>query len=192
MWNPIRNHLRSVGAAFFKQSCVAFLAINLITVMSQERDENEYRNENYDYGVRTPREWQYETSKPPNPNHGFQFKPSPVTLVWVEAFFADDTSLSGAVATARKVWGKDCKGVSVEQTSLARLPASQIELNCTAGPGIANPTILDMRMALLRIPGKGIIEYEVGVLRPASGEGKEKAERAFRTVLDRFYLVSTH
>ena len=148
----------------------------------------QYRNENYGYAVRIPAGLEIETSKPPNPNHGFGIKLAPATL-WVDASYTDDVSLHAVMASEREIWGDKCQELTSKSTLLGRLPASRIVLKCAGKAEGDVPTAVTLIVALLSQPHNGRIKYEIGSQGPLSREPSVNVEQVFRKVVEGFYLI---
>jgi hypothetical protein len=139
----------------------------------------EYRNLNYGYGVHFPAEMQYETSNPPNSNHGFRESLAPATSVWVDGSYTDDTSLDAVMASERQLLGHSCNGLARKSTRLGLLPAVEITLRCAHSVAGDKPTIITAVVALCSRSHGGKVKYEICLQHPLASPGNRRAEKIF-------------
>ncbi len=185
-----RNHKAALGVFF----CALLFSVASYTLRgaakSDSQDASEYRNVNYGYAVRVPAGVKLETSKPPNPNHGFGLKPTPATLLWVDASYTDDDSLLAVMASERQIWGDDCQEVAREPTVLGVLRASRMTLHCVGKAVRDAPTSVTVVVALFSQAHNGRIKYEVGFQGPLQGGAvATNAEQVFNKLVKGFYRI---
>ena len=162
-------------------------AVALLIVAASGSDLQTYKNENWGFSVTLPSSVRYETSRPPNPNHGFQVHVSRDSFVWVNADSSDDLSLSEAVETEKGLWvGQGCREIKRAPVPLGGRSAEQIQMDCPAGLAQKEVKRVSLIVALQAPPGINNTAYTVGVAYPKTGTDEQSALRTFDAVRQGF------
>jgi hypothetical protein len=162
-----------------------------VLAMAFTSSENKlYKNENWGFLVRLPKGLRYETSRAPNPNHGFQVPISRTSFVWVNAESSDDQSLSAATKTELGLWlGMGCSQLGRSSTSLGKRPANWLMLKCPAGLGQNTFKRVSVVVALESPLGVNNTAYAVGVAYMPGGDEARVATATFDVVRRGFQFI---
>lgn len=169
-----------------------FAATIVVSINAQTRAAGKrhwYRNVDYAYAVSLPTDLHYDVNKPPSPNHGFRISVGPSAVVWVDASYTDDSSLSQAVDSERAAWGENCTTIGTEAKELGGMSATQITLTCAAESGAARPTVVTLLLTLGSPPGRGRIRYEVGMQYPSDAASSMQTQQAFKATQAGFRFI---
>jgi hypothetical protein len=184
------NYAAVIGAFL----CVFLLSMGLTARAGATADGSgqptRYRNVNFGYAVRVPAGVELETSKPPNPNHGFRISLGSSSFLWVDASYTDDKSLHAAVRSEIRSWGDSCQELASKPTLLGGLPASRITLKCAGGSEEETPRRITLVVAVFSQPDNSTIQYEVGAQeRFEQQNGATNSRELFSRLVKGFYLV---
>jgi hypothetical protein len=147
----------------FNSSCF-ILAVVLFVAAAQAGDLQKYKNENWGFSVVIPGSMRIETSKPPNPNHGFQIHISREAFAWANADSSDDLSLSGAAEAEERLWiAQGCKEIEKAGALLGGKSAEKLQLDCPAGLARTDLKRISLIVTLQAPPGINDASYVVGV-----------------------------
>jgi hypothetical protein len=149
-----------------------------------------YRNENYLYSVRLPRNIEYEVSDPPAPNHGLGIRLAGSASVWVDASYTDARNLNEAISAERELWETydRCRLVLQEKSRLAGMAASLLSFRCDQTPDHPAQRMRVLFAVCGARPHRGPIQYTVRMEYASAGEEKA-ARRAFEMVTSNFKLI---
>lgn len=173
-----------------KNFIVLFLIFIEFISSANASDVQIYENKNWGFAISLPRAVRYETSRPPNPNHGFQVHVSRDSCVWVTADSSDDQSLPEAVETQKSLWGgQGCREVRISPSSLAGRLAEEILLDCPVGIEQKQIKMVSLIVALQAPPGIGNATYTIGVSYLQNGKDEQSAISTFNTVRQGFQFT---
>jgi len=156
----------------------------LVTGSAQEAAP-EYRNVDYGYAVRLPKDIKIEVTEPPAPNHGFGVHVTPDAYVWADASYAEAAGTLGeAVAETRALLQERCRETRHRTTGLGTLPAVELVLRCRSRDEAHAATIRNEVIAF-----RHGIRYSIALERSASEAGNARLERTFRDLIEGFTLI---